>query len=357
MIPGDPRYSRTDHGLKTVSAGGIGEPKCKMRASWLARIFFTRALLLWCRICALGCGIRRLWTHSVRCSLDESLDLDDVGIGQLAGEVRHALVNVGTLEDHVFQVGDVLRRRITEVLDVAALVDAGHPVTGGAGLDIQRGAVRNVIGIVFDAREQIAELIFGEFRQRRLSTNGKGVDRAWSFLVGDVLRDAEHASPADRNRYILHAVDQIGRGRGNRAGAGWRLPEFFACRGVIGDEARVGRALEHEVDCGRQSAAIPCGYLCRVPGLLLLYWIPRNQPSEGRILRRDGVQREADVPSRGGAELEGGGRILRQRLLAGEVQRYALRRQIDEAGLGIVGHWVPIMRAERARNAVEGLVR
>ena len=120
---------------------------------------------------------------------------------------------------------------------------------------------------------------------------------------------------------------------------------------------RVGRALEHEIAGGRQRAAVPRRHIFRVPRFLLLHRIPRNQAAERRVLRRGRVQREADVPSGGGAELEGCGRILRQRLFAGQIERHALRRQVDEAGLRIVGHRVPVMRAEGAGNAVEGLVR
>jgi len=120
-----------------------------------ARISWISPLLLGCRVCVRLCGIRGLGAHGVRCSLDEGLYFDDVGISELASEIRHALVHERTLEDDVLQVGDVLGRRITEVLDVAALIDAGHAVTGGAGFHIKRGAIGNVLGIVFDAREQL----------------------------------------------------------------------------------------------------------------------------------------------------------------------------------------------------------
>ncbi len=77
-----------------------------------SRVFFCLypLLLRWC-VCALRRRIRRLVTHRVRGSLDEGLNLHNVGIGKLAGEIRHAPVHEWAPEDSVFQVGVVLGRR------------------------------------------------------------------------------------------------------------------------------------------------------------------------------------------------------------------------------------------------------
>src|SRR5258708_5866101 len=166
--------------------------------------------------------------HCVRRALNEGLDLHHVLVLQLAGEVRHALIAERTFEDKVLQVIDGLGRDIAEVLDVAALVDAGYAVTGGASFDIDRRSLRNIFGIVFYAREQVADLVFGEVGQRRLAADGEGIDRAWSFLIRGSLRDAEHPAPAHGDRHILHAVDGIGRRCGGHAGPGRGLPKFFA---------------------------------------------------------------------------------------------------------------------------------
>src|ERR1700761_2765919 len=73
-----------------------------------------------------------LWTHGVGRALDEGLDLHHVVVLQLAGEVRHATILERTIEDDVLEVCDLLFRHKAEVADVAAIVDAGHAVAGGA---------------------------------------------------------------------------------------------------------------------------------------------------------------------------------------------------------------------------------
>src|ERR1700686_3653200 len=119
--------------------------------------------------------------YRVRGALNEGLDLHHIVFGELAGEVRHALILVWVFEDYILQVHDAFGRGIPKILDIAALVDAGHAMTGGAGLDIDRGSVRNILGIVLHAREQVTDLVFGKFRQRRLAADGEGVDRARPF--------------------------------------------------------------------------------------------------------------------------------------------------------------------------------
>src|SRR6476620_3174125 len=95
-------------------------------------------------------------------ALNERLDLHYVLLFQLAGEVRHALILEGTVEDEVFQVRYRLGRNIAEVLDVAALVDAGHAVAEYAVADIKQRAGLDVGWIVLHTFEQARHLVLGE---------------------------------------------------------------------------------------------------------------------------------------------------------------------------------------------------
>src|ERR1700731_2418105 len=95
-----------------------------------------------------------LGTYRVPGALDEGLDLHHIFFGELADEVRHALILVWVFEDDILQVHDALGAAIAKILDVAALVDARHAMTGGACFDIDRGPVRNILGIVFPPREE-----------------------------------------------------------------------------------------------------------------------------------------------------------------------------------------------------------
>src|SRR6266403_147413 len=122
--------------------------------------------------------------YRVRGALNEGLDFHHILFFQLAGEVRHALILEGTVEDEVFQVRNRLGRDITEVLDVAALVDAGHTVAEYAVADIKHRAGLYVGGIVLYAFEQARHLVFREVWRRRLTASGEGKDRPRPFVVG-----------------------------------------------------------------------------------------------------------------------------------------------------------------------------
>src|SRR5215216_4094603 len=87
----------------------------------------------------------------VRRALDEGLQLRDILFLQLAGEVRHAAVAERAFEHDVLQVGNAFGPDIAEVPDIAAVVDTGHAVAGGAGGDVDGGAFRDVLRVVLHA--------------------------------------------------------------------------------------------------------------------------------------------------------------------------------------------------------------
>src|SRR5258705_10094297 len=68
--------------------------------------------------------------YRVRGALNERLFLHYVLLFQLAGEIRHALVTERSVEEAAFQPRNGLGLVISEVLHVAALVDAWHSVAG-----------------------------------------------------------------------------------------------------------------------------------------------------------------------------------------------------------------------------------
>src|SRR5437762_4414963 len=156
----------------------------------------------------------------VRRALDEGLQLRDILFLQLAGEVGHAAIAERALEHDVLQVGDGFGRDIAEVPDIAAVVDAGHAVAGGAGGDIDGGAFLDILRIVLHALEQPLGLILYEGRQWFLAIDREGVDRAGALQLGGANPLADHTAPTDRDRDILLAVEHVGRGRRHHAGTG-----------------------------------------------------------------------------------------------------------------------------------------
>src|SRR2546423_6241442 len=113
----------------------------------------------------------------VRGALNEGLDLHDVLVFQLAGEIRHALIAERAFEDEVFQVGDGLGRDITKVLDVAALIDAGHTVAEDAVAHIKQRAGLYVGGIRLYTFEQPRHLVLGAVWWMQLTVDHDGEDR------------------------------------------------------------------------------------------------------------------------------------------------------------------------------------
>src|ERR1700732_936938 len=65
-----------------------------------------------------------LGAYRVRGALNEGLDLHHIVFGELAGEVRHALILVWVFEDDILQVHDAFGRGIPQLLDIAAIGDA-----------------------------------------------------------------------------------------------------------------------------------------------------------------------------------------------------------------------------------------
>src|SRR6266403_4017483 len=162
--------------------------------------------------------------YRVRGALNEGLDFHDVLVLQLPGEIRHALILEGTVEDYVLQVRNHLGRDIAEIPDVTALVDAGHTVAEHAVADIKQRAGLHVGGIVLHTFEQARHLVLGEVGRRRLAAGGEGEDRSRPFHVGCPRGLPKDTAPPDGNRYILYAIDRVGRCPSDDSGAGWRLP-------------------------------------------------------------------------------------------------------------------------------------
>src|SRR2546430_1107832 len=109
-------------------------------------------------------------------ALDEGRDFCDVGFGQLAREVGHALVAERSLEHKILEVLDRLLGDIAEVSVISAVVDAWYAMALRAGGDVERSAVGHVLRIVLHAGEQALGLIFDEGRRRRVAVDGKGVN-------------------------------------------------------------------------------------------------------------------------------------------------------------------------------------
>src|SRR6266403_2396018 len=294
--------------------------------------------------------------YRVRGALNEGLDFHHILFFQLAGEVRHALILEGTVEDEVFQVRNRLGRDIAEIPDVAALVDAGHTVAEHAVADIEQRAGLYVSGIVLHTFKQARHLVLGEVGWGRLATDGEGEDRSRPFHVGRPRGLPKHTAPADRNRDILYAIDGVGCGSGDDSGAGWRLPQLLTRCSVVTDKASIRRALEHQIDSGGQGAAIPRRHIILLPDLLLLDRIPGDQAAEWQTFRRLHIGEIAKVPAQSGMGLAGIVGIVRPVLIPREVYRNILRGNVDQAGLRIERQRVPVVRTVGSRDAVEWLV-
>src|SRR6478672_1933188 len=314
---------------------------------------FSVALAL--LLLGLSRGRGLLWPDRVGGALNESLDLHHVRLGQFAGEIGHALVAEGSLEDKILQVVDGLGGDVAEISDVPAVVDSRHAVTLRTGGDIDRGALRHVFRIVLHAREQAFGLVFYKSRRRRLAVDCEGIDRTRALIFGRAYGDSEYTAPADGDRDILLAVDHVGRGRRDHAGAGRRLPKLLARGRIISDKASVCRALEYKIAGCRERTAVPWRYILSAPGFLLLHGIPSQQSSKGLVFRRGRIQHEADVPAGGAGEFSRRRRVLAECLFRRQIQWHALRRQIDEAGLRIERHRMPVVGAVWAGDAVIAL--
>jgi hypothetical protein len=128
-------------------------------------------------------------------SLDEGLDLCDIFIFQLTCKVRHAPITERSLEHDILEIGDLFSRDVAKIPHIFPFVDAGDAVAGNARRDVQRGALRNVLGVVLDSVEQVFGLILHEPWQLRLVVKRKSVDRAWILPFGGALRMRARPSP------------------------------------------------------------------------------------------------------------------------------------------------------------------
>ena len=173
-------------------------------------------------------------------------------------------------------------------------------------------------------------------------------------LGDDAGFNAEGCSVAGHHCHVLFAVNLVGHGPGQHRGLGVVRPEAFAGVGGIGDELAVGGALEYQVAGRRQHAAVPGYREFHGPARLLFKGVPGQQVAleqfrylllDCRVFRHggdDGVQ--AGV-HRDLAELE----FFHFLVHPGQV----LGRDIDQPGVRMVGHGLPVMAAGRGRRTGE----
>ncbi len=173
--------------------------------------------------------------------------------------------------------------------------------------------------------------------------------------LGGALREAVHAAPAHGHRDVLLAVHHVGRRRRHHAGAGGRFPELLAGPGVVGQQAAVGRALEHQVAGGGERAAVPGRHIVHAPGFLLRHRVPGHEAAEGLALGRLHVGELGQVPAQAGVRAARHVFVELPVLVVHQVDRHMLRRQVGQAGLRVERHRVPVVRAEGAGNGVVGL--
>ena len=236
----------------------------------------------------------------VRRALDEGLDLIHVALGQLAGEVRHALVPERAPEHEILsRLCDRRLVHVAEVGDIAAAVHARYAVAEDAVADVERVPFRTSFGSYLTPVQQVRPCwYFDELRHLGLAADREGVDRARRLRARWRARDPVHAAPAHGDRHVLLAVDLVGDRRGHHAGAGGLSHNFLPVLRVVGDEAAVRRALEHQVARGGQRAAIPRRHMFSAPGLLLRHRVPGDQPAERLALGRHRVERNSPRSSR-----------------------------------------------------------
>src|SRR5258708_40128817 len=96
-----------------------------------------------------------------------------------------------------------------------------------AAADIEVSSFRDILWVIFDAGQEINDLVLGKFRQRCLTADHEGVDRARPLRVGSSAAEAEHTAPSYGDRHVLHAIHHVGRRTGNRPGTNRRLPALF----------------------------------------------------------------------------------------------------------------------------------
>ena len=222
--------------------------------------------------------------------------------------------------------------------------------------DVEQRAFLRIGRIVLDTLQQRTLLILHEVRRLRRAADGEGVDRSGSLPIGSALSLPVDAAPARRDGDVLLAVDDVGDRRGHDARAGRRLPQLLAGLGVVGDEAAVGGALEHEVASSGERAAVPRRYLLLVPYFLLLHRIPGDQPAEGLALRRLRIGKHRGIPAQPRRRLAGQVTVVRPVFVVHQVERHVLRRQVHQASARVERHRHPVVRAIGAGDGVARLV-
>src|SRR5262249_11732940 len=144
------------------------------------------------------------------------------------------------------------------------------------------------------------------------------------------------AAPAGHHRNVLHTVNLISHRRSDHAGPDGNLPEFFALVGAVRNKAAVGSSLEYKIARRAEGAAVPHTLIWNSPSLFLINRIPGQQ--ERTRLRRLWIFEQSKVDARvTGARPE-------LKALFGRVNEYCvLSRNIDQARLRVIGHWLPVV--------------
>ncbi len=121
----------------------------------------------------------------------------------------------------------------------------------------------------------------GHRRQRGLAVEFEGqhaADIRQAFCLHIFTEyQRESAAPAHIYGNILLAVDFVGNRRRDHAGLGGEVPEFFTGVSAIGNQLAICGALEYQVSCGAQGAAVPWAVVLNMPGFLLFHRVPGQQ--------------------------------------------------------------------------------
>src|ERR1700676_4960009 len=156
-------------------------------------------------------------------------------------------------------------------------------------------------------------------------------------------QDGVTSAPSCQHRDILLAVDFIGHRAADDSGLDRHRPELLAVVRSIGAELPCRITLEHKIPRSGHYAAVPGTHVLNAPHFLLVDWIPCEKKSllsfhglfSDRWIR-DRYLCQIDrhvVADRGGLEV----------LIRGEREPFLLRGDIDEPGLRVERHRLPVM--------------
>ena len=197
---------------------------------------------------------------------------------------------------------------------------------------------------VEDYRRHVFLLLSERFGQRLLAVQSK--DKKPSRQSRSARRgspgERKRSSPTRHHRHILHAVQFVRDRSRYHARADADLPKLLALVRAVSHKPPVGCSLENKVACRRQRSAVPHQVVLDSPSLLLGDWVPRQQVPARNQRRRvfQNCKVDAGVP---------GSWFIYELLVLRISEERLLRGNVDEPGLRVERHRLPVVPAERPR--------